>query len=263
MAFHSRSATTARKLWMRTTRAPGIDLMDDSSTELSVAPRAGGWMTRACSMEGRTRSWRDLWRPVILEGRSGRGGAREEGLPRGGRGVADLGPAAGDGVAACGGALVGRERGVTLDHGDAVEGNVELLARHLPERDAPAGADVDLAGEERDRAVRMHGEIRVHEIGRHGLAEEAVGVRHGLGEEPLRALEAQPHDEGAACSDEAPTGDHHAPPVPATLSTARITRAWLPQRQRLPASASRTCCSLGRGVLLRSARAATTRPAVQ
>src|SRR6266851_92512 len=42
-----------------------------------------------------------------------------------------------------------------------------------------------------------------------------------------------------------------------------MTRAWLPQRQRLPASASRTCCSLGRGVLASSARAVTTMPAVQ
>src|SRR5215510_8705620 len=73
MAFHSRSATTARKLWMRTTRAPGMALMDDSSTERRVAPSAGGWMTRACSMLGSTRSWRYLWRPVILAGRSGRG----------------------------------------------------------------------------------------------------------------------------------------------------------------------------------------------
>src|SRR5499427_11131164 len=73
MAFHSRSATTARKLWMRTTRAPEIALMDDSSTETRVAPSAGGWMTRACNMFGSTRSWRYLWRPVILAGRSGRG----------------------------------------------------------------------------------------------------------------------------------------------------------------------------------------------
>src|SRR5262249_44225296 len=77
MAFHSRSATMARKLWMRTTRAPGIALMDDSSTETRVAPNAGGWMTRACSMLGSTRSWIYLWRPVILAWRAGRGG----GLP--------------------------------------------------------------------------------------------------------------------------------------------------------------------------------------
>src|SRR5262249_62262321 len=78
MACHSRSATTARKLWMRTTRAPGIDLMDDSSTATRAAPRAGGWMTRACSMLGSTRSWRYLCRPVILAGRAGRGGGRPE-----------------------------------------------------------------------------------------------------------------------------------------------------------------------------------------
>src|SRR5262249_7813905 len=173
-----------------------------------------------------------------------RGGASDEGLTGGGRRVADLRAAARDGVAARGGALVGRERGVPLDHGDAVERNVELLPRHLPERDAPARADVDLAGEERPGAVGMTGEIRTHEMGRHRLAQEAVGVRYGLGEEPLRALEPQAHDEGAARRDKVPAGDHRAPPVPATLSTERITPAWLPQRQRLPASASRTCSSL-------------------
>ena len=56
-ASHSRSATTARKLCMRTTRAPAMDPIDVSSTLTSVAPWAGGRMTRACSIPGRTRSW--------------------------------------------------------------------------------------------------------------------------------------------------------------------------------------------------------------
>src|SRR5262249_31558769 len=68
-----------------------------------------------------------------------RGGAGEEGLARGGRGVADLGTTAGNGVATCGGALVGRERRVPLGHGDAVEGDIELLARPPPARRVGAG----------------------------------------------------------------------------------------------------------------------------
>ncbi len=189
------------------------------------------------------------------------GGPGEEGLARGGRGVADLGTAAGDGVAARRRALVRRERGVALDHGDAIEGDIELLSSHLAHGDASARADVDLAREEGHRAVGVDGEVGVDEIRCERLAEEAVGIGHGLGEQPLRAFEAQAHDERAARGEKSAARDHREPP--ATLSTARITRAWLPQRQRLPASASRTCASLGRGVLVRSARAATTKPAVQ
>ena len=44
IASHSRSATTARKLWMRTTRAPAMPAIDDSSTDTSggAVARAGG-----------------------------------------------------------------------------------------------------------------------------------------------------------------------------------------------------------------------------
>src|SRR3970040_2184730 len=60
-AFHSRSATTPRKLAIRTTRAPGTDAIDDSSTETSVAPTAGGRMTRPCSRPGSVRAWTEKW----------------------------------------------------------------------------------------------------------------------------------------------------------------------------------------------------------
>ena len=46
-ASHSRSATTARKFWILTTRAPPMAATEDSSTETRVAPWAGGRITRA------------------------------------------------------------------------------------------------------------------------------------------------------------------------------------------------------------------------
>ena len=42
---------------MRTTRAPGIRAMEASSTDTSVAPIAGGRMTRPWSMPGTVKSW--------------------------------------------------------------------------------------------------------------------------------------------------------------------------------------------------------------
>src|SRR5216683_2891662 len=46
------SATTARKLLSRTTRAPAMSLIEDSSTLTGVAPATGGRITRACTMPG-------------------------------------------------------------------------------------------------------------------------------------------------------------------------------------------------------------------
>ena len=49
-ASHSFSATTARKLFSRTTRAPGMSRIELSSTLTTVAPATGGRIMRACSM---------------------------------------------------------------------------------------------------------------------------------------------------------------------------------------------------------------------
>ena len=49
----------------------------------------------------------------------------------------------------------------------------------------------------------------------------------------------------------------------AARRTARTMRLWLPQRQRLPASPSRTCASVGRGLRSSSAFAAMIMPLVQ
>ena len=45
-ASHSRSAQTPRKLPIRTTRTPGMEARDASSTARSVAPTAGGRIAR-------------------------------------------------------------------------------------------------------------------------------------------------------------------------------------------------------------------------
>jgi hypothetical protein len=62
---------------IRTTCAPGIAAIDTSSTSTSVAPTAGGRITRPCSIRSTLRSWTNAWRPVIFAGTSGRG----SGLP--------------------------------------------------------------------------------------------------------------------------------------------------------------------------------------
>jgi hypothetical protein len=51
------SETTARKLSIRTTRTPGSAETEASSTDVSVAPMAGGRITRAWSMPGTLTSW--------------------------------------------------------------------------------------------------------------------------------------------------------------------------------------------------------------
>jgi hypothetical protein len=51
------SDTTARKLSTRTTRTPGSCATEASLTETSVAPTAGGRITRPWSMPGTLKSW--------------------------------------------------------------------------------------------------------------------------------------------------------------------------------------------------------------
>src|SRR5687767_1630863 len=49
-ASHSRAAITATNSFSRTTRAPGIPAIDDSSTASGPPPAVGGRMTRAWIM---------------------------------------------------------------------------------------------------------------------------------------------------------------------------------------------------------------------
>ena len=133
---------------------------------------------------------------VGLRAREPRGGERDQRLTRRRRGLAELHAAAGDPVAAAGRALIGRERAVPLDHGDAVGRHAQLVAGDLAHGDAMAGAEVDLADEDRDGAVAVDGEIGVHRVGRQRLAEEAIRVGHRLRRGARRPRKA--HDEGAA-----------------------------------------------------------------
>ena len=141
-------------------------------------------------------------------------------------------PAARDAVAARGGPLVGRERGVALDHRDALERDVELLADDLPHGDAPARPDVHLADEDGHRAIGVHGQERVDRIGGQRLAEEAVGAGQGLGRGAFVSVEPEPDDQHPARGEEAPSREARRVPsqrppgvAAATRITARITRA--------------------------------------
>jgi hypothetical protein len=70
----------------------------------------------------------------------------QERLPRGGGGLPDLHAADLDREAPPRGALVRGERGVALHERDPVEGDVQLLGGHLPERRPDPRAEVHLAG---------------------------------------------------------------------------------------------------------------------
>src|SRR5439155_6713689 len=129
------------------------------------------------------------------------------------------------------------------------------------QRDARPGAEIDLAGEHRHAAVGVDGEKRVDLIRRDRFAEKAIGVGNALGDRGQWPVTERDADDEHAAGLEKGAPLHDRPP--AARITARITRAWLPHRHRLPASASRTCVSLGRRVWLRSARAVMTMPAVQ
>jgi hypothetical protein len=130
-----------------------------------------------------------------------RRGHAQQGLPRGGGGATDLDAAPGHAVAAAGAALVRRERGVALDHRDAIRRQIELLAHHLADGDARAGAEVHPAHEDRDGAVAPHREVGVDRVGGQRLAEEAVRVGDRLGvrgRDRAEPVAAQADDEGSA-----------------------------------------------------------------
>ena len=227
-AAHSFFATTARKLSRRTTRTPGREATELSSTDTRRAPIAGGRRTRAWSMPGtdvildvgvlagalrgnvrprrgsaddgvggRSRE-RRLWidgnretaalnqaadwhrarrarRPSTV-GRTGRAdfavddrqirgryaealrGAAQQFLSRARGGLADGGASAGQPGAAARAAVVRTTARITVDERDARNRDAELLGGHLRDGDAHPGADVDLAGEDGDAAVRVDGQ---------------------------------------------------------------------------------------------------------
>ena len=135
------SADEAEAL-VRFQRRLAIDLHIERAIaeEVAVADR-GAAIFRAHDAIGNLQISR---RPIEALGRLG-----EKRLTRGGRRLAELNAAAGDAVAAGGRALIGRQRSVALDHRDALERDVELLADEL----AHGGRFFVAAVEEIDPAV--------------------------------------------------------------------------------------------------------------
>jgi hypothetical protein len=79
MASYSCGATTPRKLFLRTTRTPGICEIELSSTETIGAPKPytdwpRGRTTRPCSMPGTRTFWMKTSVPVTMSGISILGG---------------------------------------------------------------------------------------------------------------------------------------------------------------------------------------------
>ena len=72
-ASHSRGATTAKKFFSRTTLAPLMCLIEDSSTFSAKPPATGVRMTRACSMPGTLTSAILPWVPNTFQATSLRG----------------------------------------------------------------------------------------------------------------------------------------------------------------------------------------------
>jgi superfamily I DNA/RNA helicase len=205
-------------------------------------------------------------RPLQALGRE-----REESFARRRGRLPQLDAAAHDASAARGRPLVRRQRGIALDQLDAVDAELELLADHLPHRDAVAGAEVDLARMDDDRAVGANGEERVDRVERQRARSDGLRLRARE-----RRREREAHDERAGLEQAAPCqrdGDErtigergHGHPLlvaSAARSTARRTRSCEPQRQRLPASACCACSRVGLGSRFSSATALITMPLVQ
>ena len=181
----------------------------------------------------------------------------DKGLAGGRSCLAQLHAALGNAVGARRRSLVGRQRAVALDQLDATDWQPEFFRRDLREGGAQAGAEIDLAGIDRRRAVGMEREIGidlrgVDRLGRGALRERGAIERNG-DEERAGALQK--------CA--ARGVDIHPRDPPEARTTALTMRSCVPQRHRFWASASLTCASLG--FALRSSRAALviTMPVVQ
>ena len=161
-------------------------------------------------------------------------------------------PAVLDRLAAGGQALVGRLAGVAGDHREPRERQVELLRRDLRERGQDALAEFDLAGEHRRGAVGVDAEPGIEpavalqaagQAAAAGRLRSKVGGREREGEHdaasPLVKLRRE--RVGAFMVRSSPCRW-------AARSTAPMMRLWVPQRQRLPASACRTSASFARGL---------------
>ena len=106
-----------------------------------------------------------------------RGALGNQRLAAGGRCLADLHPAVLDGQAAERDALVGRQRRVALDDGDAIERHRELLGGDLRHRRADSRAEVDLPRVNGHVALRVDREKAVDLIGGDRLRTRCLADR--------------------------------------------------------------------------------------
>jgi len=189
-----------------------------------------------------------------------------ESLSRRGRGLADLHAAVLDGEAAEGDALVGSERGIALYDGDVGERNRQLLRRDLGHRGADAGAEIDLAGEDRDLALGIDGEEPVHLVGRDGLLRSGRLFLGRAFRQPGREREADDQCSARLQQGTPAEGIVHGGPhvfAPAARFTARTMRRCVPQRQRLSARAALISASVGFFLCERRAAASMIMPLMQ
>src|SRR6185503_166652 len=155
--------------------------------------------------------------------------------------------------------LIRGPTGVGRDHLDAHVRDVELLGRYLRKRGQDALAELAFAGEHRDRARGVDADPAVQHAGRVEAAGKS-GTRRLLGEDGRRAP-AESDGDAAGGLEKVAAFDHAAPF--AARSTARMIRLWVPQRQRLAASAARTSASCGCGLRLSRSAAAMIMPLAQ
>ena len=147
---------------------------------------------------------------------------------------ADRGAADRDRIAAGGEALGGADVGLARHQIDLLGADVEFFGGDLGERGQDALADLDLAGADADAA---------------GLGERDPLRQDRIVDQALRQR----------------VGNHRRAPAMAAPArcTARITRFWMPQRQRCGSSASMMSARLGVGFVSSSAVAEMTMPGRQ
>src|SRR5262249_41321332 len=149
-------------------------------------------------------------------------------------------------LAAGGDAFVGRFLGVAGDHVKVLERQAEFLGRDLRQRRDNALAELDLAGAYGGAAVGRDANPRIE----HAVAVEASRQDGRLLPGGKFWSERDGDNDAPEAGGKIPPRDvrvHHILPIAwLALSTARMMRPWVPQRHRLPASASRTCTSVGR-----------------
>ena len=186
-------------------------------------------------------------------------------------GISDLCAADLDRQAAPCRSLIGRQGGIALNDGYGCEGRIEFVGYDLGQGRLHACAKIDLAGVNGDHAFCIDGEECVDLVQRERLA----GCRRGL--RKRRRGQAKPgkaHNKNAAFERLAAGSKKSRAHVRLLAlavddiafdarNTARTIRAWVPQRQRLLASAVFTAVSSGVPFVARNAADSMIMPLMQ